>query len=400
MRRWFVLPMLIALFVVLSGCSGDTSQDSSSMMDNIPNYDPSVDTGPPTGDGSNPNDVKYRWDVPGGGGEIHTGCLGRDCIPALTNPELISASEATQLKDDDLVLGFVYNESDVRAYPLRILDWHEVINQDFSGASITITYCPLTGTAVGIDVHRTGDLAPPITDFETELSSFGVSGFLYNNNLIPYDRGTFSNWSQMLLQCVNGPLRGTPMATVPLIETSWATWKKMFPDSRVVSDNTGFDRPYDIFPYGRYKTDPFLLFPIMIDDARLPRKERVHGIVTNIAEYEAKTYPFSLFDGGPRAINDDANGLPVVVAGWKDAALYISYLRTTEDGTVLTFEIDAENPHIYPFDLIDNEGTVWNVLGEAVAGPRQGQKLKPTTSYNGYWFAFGTFFPNVPIFQD
>ncbi len=138
----------------------------------------------------------------------------------------------------------------------------------------------------------------------------------------------------------------------------------------------------------------------MIDDTRLPRKQRVHGIVADTHDPKAKTYPLTLFENGARAINDEVQGEPVVVAGMKSAQLYVSYSRRAKDGTVLTLDVKTEDPDIYPFDLVDNEGTVWNVLGEAVSGPRAGKQLMRTKSYNGYWFAFGTFFPEVPIYRD
>ncbi len=374
--------LILVVSLAISGCSKENMPSSSLPYGNY-NPDPDGENHQPPPENS--NDVKTQWDVPGGGGQIVQGCLGLDCIPSLQNPPLVSLQEATYLKDDDLVFGLIVG-NDIRAYPHRILDWHEIINERFSTTEIAVTYCPLTGSGVAIET-------------EANLRSFGVSGLLYNNNLIPYDRGTLSNWSQMLLRCVNGVLRGTEMKTVPLIETSWKSWKKMFPNSKVVSNETGFDRPYDIFPYGNYKTDPFLLFPIMIDDKRLSRKERLHGIIMDRFNLQAKTYRLSLFENRARAINDDVNGEPVVVAGMKSADFYISYSRVLQDGTVLTFDVKTESPHIYPFDLVDNEGNVWNILGEAVSGPRTGEKLTPTNSYNAYWFAWGTFFPNVPIYQ-
>ena len=392
MRCQAIVISCILISQVLLSCSPNNPQSSS--LD-IPNYDPGGDdgdTGPSPG--NNTNDLKYRWDVPGGGGQIVTGCFSRDCIPSLEDPELISAQNATKLNDDDLILGLTY-EDDARAYPLRILDWHEIVNQTFGATVISITYCLLTGSGLGIHVTGTS-----LEYASTNLLTFGISGLLYNNNLIPYDRGTGSNWSQMLLRCVNGVLRGTPMITVPLIETSWKSWKQMFPNSKVLSDNTGFDRPYDIFPYGVYRTDPFLLFSIQIDDTRLPRKERVHGIITDRFNPKAKIYRFRLFENGARAINDDVNSNPVVIAGMESADFYISYSRLAKDRTILTFDVKTETPAIYPFDLIDNEGTVWNILGKAVSGPRSGEQLTPTVSYNAYWFAWGTFFPDVLIYGE
>lgn len=115
---------------------------------------------------------------------------------------------------------------------------------------------------------------------------------------------------------------------------------------------------------------------------------------------KAKIYRFRLFENGARAINDDVNSNPVVIAGMESADFYISYSRLAKDGTILTFDVKTETPAIYPFDLIDNEGTVWNILGKAVSGPRSGEQLTPTVSYNAYWFAWGTFFPDVLIYGE
>jgi len=356
------------------------------------NFGTGDDGGDDTSDGEtppNPNDVKTKWDVPGGAGEIIFGCLGRDCIPSIQNPQFVTPENATYLSDDDLVYGIVFR-GEARAYPMRILDWHEVVNDELNG-KVAITYCPLTGSGLGINTSFTS------VEIGENIEGFGVSGLLYNNNLIPYDRGTGSNWSQMYMRCVNGVLRGEKMITVPLIETSFKTWKKMFPDSKILSDDTGFDRPYDLFPYGNYKTVPDLLFPITVADPRLPTKERLHGIVVDRFELQAKTYRFALFSN-PLAINDEINGAAVVLAGMQEADFYISYYRSMPDGAILTFDVSTENPQIYPFDLIDNEGNVWNILGECIEGSRTGETLKPTDSYNAYWFAWGSFFPNVPIY--
>ncbi|MCH7674404.1 DUF3179 domain-containing protein [candidate division KSB1 bacterium] len=97
---------------------------------------------------------------------------------------------------------------------------------------------------------------------------------------------------------------------------------------------------------------------------------------------------------------NDVNSNPVVIAGMESADFYISYSRLAKDGTILTFDVKTETPAIYPFDLIDNEGTVRNILGKAVSGPRSGEQLTPTVSYNAYWFAWGTFFPDVLIYGE
>ncbi len=314
---------------------------------------------------------------------VYDGGPGRDGIPALQNPEMIPASQATYLQETDLVIGFVEGD-EARAYPHAILDWHEIINDRVAGKKVAITYCPLTGTGIAYD--------RVINNIQT---TFGVSGLLYENNLIQFDRATNSNWSQMLMKCVNGQLIGSQASVYPLIETSWSTWKKMFPGTLVVSTNTGHSRSYDRYPYGSYRTNhDLVLFPIGFDDTRLQRKDRVHGIIVND---RTNVYPFKTFGGQKTVINDVVNGQPVVVGVSGADNLIVSYLRTLS-GMELEFEVVTDNFEIYPFNFRSNDGTIWNVLGKAVSGPRVGQQLVPTLSYNSFWFAWGTFFRGADIY--
>ncbi|MEE9225182.1 MAG: DUF3179 domain-containing (seleno)protein, partial [Bacteroidota bacterium] len=319
-------PLFVAWFVLvlsLEGCSSDPDVLSST-GDGAQNP---VDSGQLPDTSTSPNDDKYVWFIHG----IQDGGPGKDGIYALVEPPFESVAATSYLQEDDLVVGIKVGNI-VKAYSHRILDWHEIVNDKFDRRSIAITYRPLTGSGVGFDIRASLEVATATT--------FGVSGFLWNNNLIPYDRLTDSNWSQMLLWCVNGRLRGQLAVHVPLVETTWATWKKMFPNSLVLSNETGFDRPYHIFPYGNYKTDPFLLFPISFDDKRLPRKARVHGIILGrIERGRAKAYPFDLFQGQIRAINDEAGTQPVVVAGSGPDNIIVSYSSRSLNGTRLQFDV-------------------------------------------------------------
>jgi len=162
------------------------------------------------------------------------------------------------------------------------LDWHEIANDVTSGQNIAVVYCPFTGTGSVWERNLNG-----------ELTTFGISGLLFNNNIMPYDRATASKWSQMKSQCVNGKLIGMEPEIIPFIETTWSTWQEMFDTPLVISDNLGFGRDYRIYPYGDYRTnDDQINFPLSFDDQRLPRKERVHGIIVN---GKAKVYRFRSF---------------------------------------------------------------------------------------------------------
>jgi len=214
-----------------------------------------------------------NWLIPSD--KVEDGGPGKDGIPALDNPNFISSEEVTYLNDSDLVLGLKVGNT-VRAYPIPILDWHEIINDEIEGKQIAIVYCPLTGTGIGWDRMVNGN-----------LTTFGVSGLLYNSNIIPYDRSTDSNWSQMLLKAVNGELIGMGIDTYTLFETEWGLWKEMYPEAEVVSTDTGHARNYNSYPYGSYRTDNRLIFPVTDSDDRRTLKDRVLGV---IIDEQAKLY--------------------------------------------------------------------------------------------------------------
>jgi hypothetical protein len=316
------------------------------------------------------------WDIPVN--EVFDGGPGKDGIPALENP--MKTIDGQFLSDDELVVGF-YDGTEAVAYPHQILDWHEIINDELNGFAYAITYCPLTGTGIGWD--RTID---------GTTTTFGVSGLLYNNNLIPYDRKTDSNWSQMRNDCVNGELQGQVATTFMVLETSWKTWEDMFPETAVISTNTGISRSYGVYPYGDYKTNnDKLIFPLNPDDNRLDRKERVHGVLIN---GKAKVYQFSSFDSSNLLILDTFENRDIVIVGNTTDNFIISFYSELPDGSTPEFTAINERRNI----LQDTEGNKWDVFGYATEGPRMGQRLISTKSYMGYWFSWGTFYPEPDIY--
>jgi hypothetical protein len=340
----------------------------------------------PPGTGANPggnnNGGPTGWAIPQD--QVFDGGPGKDGIPALENPKLINASAVTFLDDDDLVLGYK-NGNEVRAYPHPILDWHEIINDKVGDHTFAVTYCPLTGTGIGWDRIIDG-----------KETTFGVSGLLFNSNLLPYDRETDSNWSQMRLDCVNGELLGTKIETFNLVETTWDTWKAMYPQTKVVSTETGFSRNYSRYPYGDYKTNNSnLIFPVSPTDNRLPAKERVLGI---FVDGKVKAYRFNILIGDPGIREDVFLGKELIIAGSVQKNFVTAFERKLDDGTLLTFTSSSWDPTISEIIMTDNEGNSWNVFGEAVAGPRVGQKLVPIKGFIGYWFSWGAFYPEIEVF--
>ncbi|MCM2306741.1 MAG: DUF3179 domain-containing protein [Sulfuritalea sp.] len=209
--------------------------------------------------------------------QILSGGPDKDGIPSIDKPDFVSAGFAAFLRNEDQVLGLVRGAT-ARAYPLPILNWHEVVNDRFGKDPVVITFCPLCGTGVAFDARIAG----------RELS-FGVSGLLYNSDVLLYDRQTNSLWSQLLGQAISGPLKGQRLTMLPLTHTSWADWRKAQPATQVLSTNTGTARPYLRNPYEGYEKDEDLMFPVQFRAAGFHPKERVLGIKVG---GRSKAYPF------------------------------------------------------------------------------------------------------------
>jgi hypothetical protein len=200
----------------------------------------------------------------------------RDGIPAIDRPRFVAAA-AARLAGSDRVLGIQIGPT-ARAYPIRILNWHEIVNDQLEGQPVAITYCPLCGTGVGFDARVAGQPA-----------SFGVSGLLYNSDVLLYDRRTESLWSQILSRAVTGPLKGTALASLPITHTTWAAWRERHPRTEVLSTETGHSRDYEHDPYAGYDKVPQPMFDVQHRDERVPVKAWVLGLVL---DGKAKAYPF------------------------------------------------------------------------------------------------------------
>ena len=158
-----------------------------------------------------------------------------DGIPSIDDPDFEPAADA-DLDSDDPVFGVNINGV-AKAYPQSVLVWHEIVNDEIGGEPVAVTYCPLTGTAQG---------------FERGETTFGVSGQLVNSNLLMYDRGTGTRWPQIAATGIQGPLEGRSLAEVPIIWSTWGNWRAAYPDTQLLTTNTGYQRRYGSDPYGAY----------------------------------------------------------------------------------------------------------------------------------------------------
>lgn len=316
--------------------------------------------------------------------KIQDGGPAPDGIPPLTNPLFTQNLGLTGIFPDSLVVGVKVGD-DIRAYPHQVLDWHEVVNDTFTvddkQQQMTLSYCPLTGSAMMWKGFA-----------QSANKTFGTSGLLLNSNLVMYDRETNSLWSQMLEQSIRGSAVLNIPEKVQVVETTWETWQAMYPETILMTEETGFSRPYGTYPYGSFRTDQSLIFNVdNSNDLRLHRKARVLGI--NVGD-SSKVYPVSDFGDGVSLIHDQVGGMDVVAAGSAAQNFAVLFNRQLEDCTTLDFT-PVQNQ--LPIVMTDNEGTQWDVFGNGVSGPRAGTKLEKTNSYIAYWFAWTAFFPGTEI---
>ncbi len=270
--------------------------------------------------------------------EIEYGGPPRDGIPALDQPEFVPVASVNYLKPDDRVLGMELNGI-AKAYPIRILDWHEIVNDDFNGQLVVVTYCPLCGTGMAFSAEIGGS-----------RKTFGVSGLLYNSDVLLYDRQTESLWSQLLGKAVAGPLTGTRLNLIPMRHTTWRAWKQEHPDSWVLSIRTGYSRNYLGTAYRGYAESSSVMFPVSHRDRRYHPKEQVVGIEVS---GQFKAYPFLELARTSGIIRDTVNGQEIKVV------------------------FDPENASAVVFD-------------------DTGKELPSVT---GFWFAWVAFHPDTEVFQ-
>ena len=209
--------------------------------------------------------------------EIHWGGVRRDGIPAIRNPKFLAAGDVKFLRGKDRVLGVIRNGI-AKAYPIRIIERHEIVNDHFGDEAVVVTYCPLCFSGMAF-TPRFGDI---------DLA-FGVSGLLYNSDVLLYDYRTGSLWSQLLSKAISGPLKGVEIPAIPMANTTWRDWQHRHPDTLVLSTDTGFRMGYRGSPYAEYQSKGQLMFPVALRNKAYRNKEWVLGIKIDDTE---KAYPF------------------------------------------------------------------------------------------------------------
>ncbi len=310
-------------------------------------------------------------------GNISVTGVRKDGIPSIDQPRFVSANEASKfVADDHIVFGLAAGGL-VRAYPQRILVWHEVVNDATGQDPLTVTYCPLTGSQVAFQA------APP----EGSPLTFGTTGRLVNSNLLMYDRETDSSWPQIYGHAIAGTLQGARLEPLPLTWTTWKQWRTRHPETQVLSTDTGFIRNYQGDPYGSYDplqgyyADRTIRFNLVCWDARFHPKQIFVGLQSRD---EAVAVDLNLLRTS-RVLNLTLAGQPVALLHDEGLDAPRAFHAVGDEGPLhLTWDgsfRDAET------------GSRWSSDGVAISGPLQGKRLAELPAMNVMWFAWKAFFP-------
>jgi len=325
--------------------------------------------------------------------EITSGGPPKDGIPAIDRPVFISVEEANRWLADREPVVMVEHGGESKAYPLQILIWHEIVNDEIAGMPVSVTFCPLCNTALAFDRR-----------FDGEVLDFGTTGMLRHSDLVMYDRQSETWWQQATGEGIVGTHAGRQLTFVSAPLVGWKQYRKEHPDGKVLSRQTGFTRDYGRNPYQRYDTRsaPFSQFFGGRQDGRLPAMERVVALADGDSSV---AYSMSALEERP-VTNDTFVGRPIVVlwAPGTASALDASAIADGRDvgstgvfrrelgGRVLTFE--SAGPGSYQ----DSEtGSTWNVFGRATSGPLAGRRLESVPHGNHFWFAWAVFMPDTRV---
>ena len=310
--------------------------------------------------------------------QIVSGGPPPDGIPSIDSPKFITANDADKfLGDSDKVVGININ-GDVRAYPLQILVWHEIVNDKVGGTPVAVTYCPLCFTNQVF--NRTVNNA---------ILQFGTSGRLYNSNLVMYDRASKSLWSQALGEGIVGNYAGIKLQKLPFDVAYWKDWKQLYPQSKVLSKDTGSPRPYGADPYADYYNSPDILFPISNTDNRLGLKEIVVGLQNDGLN---KAYKMKDIEN-LKVINDQLDNKSVILLSLYP--LMARAFNSSVDGQTLTFQYNFTNNK-----FTDKQtGSQWDFEGMSINGPLKGKQLLRLPFDEGYWFEWSAFYPDTKIYS-
>ena len=326
--------------------------------------------------------------------DILSGGPPKDGIPAIDDPKYSTIKEADMWIADNEPVILLKIDNMARAYPLQILTWHEIVNDQLNGVPVVVSFCPLCNTAIVYSRTMNG-----------EILDFGTTGRLRYSNLIMYDRQHETWWQQATGEAIVGDLTGSHLQALPAFIISWQDYKNQFPTGDVLSKETGFQRSYGTNPYSGY--DDVNNAPFLYDGPQtpglLPPVARVLAVEIN---GESVAYPYTILENKP-VINDTIGDTSVVVFWTKGTASALDNFEISKSrdvGAAVIYEslIDGETLIFSMIDgkIIDLETeSSWNFFGEAVSGPMQGKSLRPIIAINHFWFSWAAFRPDTQIYN-
>lgn len=310
--------------------------------------------------------------------EVRWGGVIQDGIPPLRNPQMITAKQATYLKDDHIVFGIAVN-GDVRAYPKRILAWHEMFTDTVGGIPLAGVYCTLCGTVIAYKTNKNGI-----------QYQFGTSGFLYRSNKLMYDKETQSLWNTLWGKPVIGPLVGEniELEYLSVVTTTWGEWKKRHPETSVLSLRTGHQRNYNEgVAYKEYFATDDLMFNIPKKDKRLKNKQQILAI--RLPDQTEENLAFSSkFLKRKRIFKHKISNYNFTIFTDKSGAHRVYF---TEDIEFIDYDKDVE--------VTDNKGNTWRLTEDALIHKTTQQKLARFPAFNAFWFGYQAAFPNVTLIK-
>ena len=326
--------------------------------------------------------------------EIQWGGVIVDGIPALNNPTMLLAGQADYLEPGEPVFGIALN-GEARAYPLRIMDWHEMVNDVVGGVPVSLAYCTLCGAGIAYDGRAT----------DGRMYTFGSSGFLFRSNKLMYDHQTSTLWNQLTGEPVLGELAdtGLRLSLLPVVLTSWSDWLEQHPNTQVLSLETGYDRPYELgAAYGDYFSSELTMFPVWQRSKELEDKSRIYALhldgvpkayaVEKLVEVEVVNDVL-----GETALVLVAQRGTIEVEGMNQRAGPVIY---DSGGEVRAYQRGNQifSPGLETGTIADEEGNIWQVTEEALVGPN-GESLPRLNGHLAYWFGWFAFFPNTLIYK-
>jgi len=325
--------------------------------------------------------------------EIISGGPPRDGIPAIDDPKFVSSADAAQWLHADEPVIAVHGDGSGRAYPLQILMFHEIVNDEFAGTPMSVTFCPLCNASVVFDRR-----------FGGEVLDFGTTGRLRMSDLVMYDRQSESWWQQMTGEAIVGKHAGSVLDRIPSQIVSFADFRGAYPSGRVLSRETGFSRAYGHNPYQGYDRvgqTPFLFRDPV--DPRLPAMERV--VTVSVGETH-RVYPFSELRDG-EVLHDVVAGVPVALFPSENLLSVLDRPRIVDSRTIKSVTVFGREVQgrVLEFDFgVDGPrdrqtGSLWNRAGVAVEGPFAGQRLPELDSGVHFAFAWLAFRPDSQVFR-